>query len=272
MKTFIGTAKNIRNPIICKITAKVFDDNKKSEVLTCFSDYSSKTPLLLICGRSKDAQSEESSPIFQLHERECSLNIGDVILLEPSGQGTILFDTTSTSNAVFVTERCNSRCVMCPQPPQSDRDNYVDVALKTISLLDVETDVLGITGGEPTLVWDGLMEVLRACREYIPQTTLQLLTNAKALKDYEKAHDLVLTGGEKLMVCIPLYADISILHDQIVGSKGAFWETLEGIHNLARLDVSIELRNVITKMNYTRLPQWSEFVCKNLPFIKNPLS
>ena len=247
----------------------MFDDSKKSGVLACFSDRSSKTPSLLLCEKFKDFQLEESNPIFQLHEKDCSLHIGDVILIEPSGQGTILFDTTSTSNAIFLTERCNSRCVICPQPPQSDGEDYVDVALKTISLLDIETDVLGITGGEPTLAWDGLMEVLKACEAYIPQTTLQLLTNAKVLKDYEKAHDLVSTGGKKLIVCIPLYADISILHDQIVRSKGAFWETLEGIYNLARFNVPIELRNVITKMNYTRLPQWSEFVYKNLPFINH---
>lgn len=198
-----------------------------------------------------------------------SLNIGDVILIGPSGLGTILFDATSTSNAIFLTDRCNSRCVICPQPPQSDRDDYVSLALKIIPLLNVRTDVLGITGGEPTLVWDGLMEVLKACREYIPQTTVQLLTNAKVLKDFGKANELVSTSGENLMVCIPLYSDISIIHDQIVGSKGSFWETLEGISNLARFDVPIELRNVITKINYVRLPQWSEFIYKNLPFVNH---
>ena len=57
-------------------------------------------------------------------------------------------------------------------------------------------------------------------------------------------------------------------HDQIAGAKGAYTETLQGLYNLARWYFDIELRVVLTKLNYKRLPQMAHFVYRNLPFVK----
>ena len=42
---------------------------------------------------------------------------------------------------------------------------------------------------------------------------------------------------------------------------------MKGLYNLASIGADIELRIVINKMNYQRLPQLSEFIWKNLPFV-----
>lgn len=267
MKKFEGHSNNIKRAIICRISAKLSSNRSNSELFHCVSgDDSSSSNVFISCGPIESKYIDEHTPLFQIHDPELQLNIGDIVLLEPSEKGIFLFESLSKSNALFLTERCNCRCVMCPQPPQKDREDYVSIALKTLSLLEDNTDVLGITGGEPTLVWDDLIKVIHASQTKLPDTVLQLLTNGRILKNYDKATELVSAGGKKLMVCIPLYADCSVLHDSIVNSKGAFWETIEGIYNLERLGVQVELRNVIMKVNFERLPQWSEFVYLNFPF------
>ena len=41
-----------------------------------------------------------------------------------------------------------------------------------------------------------------------------------------------------------------------------------GLYNLGRYDIGIELRVVITKMNYRRLPKLPDFIYRNLPFVE----
>ena len=65
---------------------------------------------------------------------------------------------------------------------------------------------------------------------------------------------------------IPLYSDIDVKHDYVVQAKGAFDETILGLYNLARCEVPIEIRVVVHKQTYRRLPQLAEFIYRNLPF------
>ena len=74
-------------------------------------------------------------------------------------------------------------------------------------------------------------------------------------------------AGDEFFVGVPLHSDYLKDHDAIAGSKHAFEETVYGLYNLASEGVEIELRIVINAMNYKRLPQMSEFIFKNLPFV-----
>jgi His-Xaa-Ser system radical SAM maturase HxsC len=68
------------------------------------------------------------------------------------------------------------------------------------------------------------------------------------------------------MLGIPLYSDVDSEHDYVVQAKGAFEETVLGIHNLARYCVPVEIRVVIHKQTYRRLPMLAEFIARNFPF------
>jgi len=268
MKSFRGIVKNIDKPLICKIISKdrAGDNEAIYNTQLPFSDKESYKSFS-IYGFNNTLPNDNSLPLLKLFEENVELSLGDIILLEPNGRGTVIYENNSSSNAIFLTERCNCRCVMCPQPPKFSR-KYTQLSIKTISLLTDETKVLGITGGEPTLVWKGLIEVLESCKKYIPNSCIELLTNGRIFNDYEKVQELS-DVKNNLSVCIPLYADVASLHDKIVGSKGAFWETLEGIYNLERMDIPVELRTVIIKKNYKRLPYWSEFIYRALPFVRH---
>src|ERR1700733_11107974 len=78
---------------------------------------------------------------------------GDVLLLLPSGTVNVLYRRSSAYNAILTTERCNSLCLMCSQPPRTIDDSYrVRLILRLIDLIDPECKEVGITGGEPTLL------------------------------------------------------------------------------------------------------------------------
>jgi His-Xaa-Ser system radical SAM maturase HxsC len=69
------------------------------------------------------------------------------------------------------------------------------------------------------------------------------------------------------MVGIPLYSDLSTHHDYVVQADGAFDETIRGILNLKRAQARIELRVVIHRQTYARLPHLAEFITRNLLFV-----
>lgn len=179
------------------------------------------------------------------------------------------FEIESNSNVLFVTDQCNNHCVMCCQPPKmrDDIDYYFKKNLVLIKTAPKETKNVCITGGEPTLAGDKLFDLIQIVREELPDTDIQILSNGRAFTDHSFAHQLKEIGGEKIFVGIPLHSDYAGDHDRIAGSKGAYTETMLGMYNLADEGIPIELRIVINKMNYQRLPQMAEFIFKNLYFV-----
>jgi MoaA/NifB/PqqE/SkfB family radical SAM enzyme len=70
-----------------------------------------------------------------------------------------------------------------------------------------------------------------------------------------------------MMVGIPIYSDVSTIHDYVVQSDGAFDETIRGILNLKRYGQKVEIRIVVHRQSYARLPQLAEFLARNLTFV-----
>ena len=179
------------------------------------------------------------------------------------------FDIDSNDNALFVTEQCNNNCLMCCQPPKKydDIDALYQKNIQLLQSAPQELKVLGITGGEPTLLGERLVDLILEIRKHLPDTAIQLLTNGRKFKDAEYTQRVARAAGDEFFVGVPLHSDYLKDHDAIAGSKHAFEETVYGLYNLASEGVEIELRIVINAMNYKRLPQMSEFIFKNLPFV-----
>jgi His-Xaa-Ser system radical SAM maturase HxsC len=69
------------------------------------------------------------------------------------------------------------------------------------------------------------------------------------------------------MVGIPIYSDISTIHDYVVQADGAYDETVRGVLNLKRLQQRVEVRVVVHRQTYRRLPRLAEFLARNLIFV-----
>jgi His-Xaa-Ser system radical SAM maturase HxsC len=192
---------------------------------------------------------------------------GDVVAMSPNGHVRTLYRIHSPHNAIFATDRCSSFCLMCSQPPR-DVDDSARIAehLRLIELMSPATAELGISGGEPTLMKDGLLEVIRRCKELLPRTALHILSNGRLFYYGSFARKVAEIDHPDLMIGIPLYSDIDYLHDYVVQCRGAFDDTMVGLHNLGRFGVRVEVRVVIHRLTHDRLRDLAEFIYRNLPF------
>lgn len=199
------------------------------------------------------------------------LKQGDVIRLNPSsGKLNIIHRIDSGSNIVFMTERCNSNCLMCSQPPRDVDDRYrLRDYLEAIPLMDANTVELGITGGEPGIYHQELLSIIAQCKEHLPKTSLHMLSNGRLFSYLQFALALGAVAHHDLMVGIPLYSDIASLHDYVVQAQGAFDQTIRGIINLARAGVAIEIRVVVHQQTWQRLVPLAQFIARNLPFVSH---
>lgn len=193
---------------------------------------------------------------------------GDVILLNPARETIyVLYRRGARSNSLLVTERCNSFCVMCSQPPvEREDDGRLEQLRSAIELIDRDEAQLGITGGEPTLLGEGLFSLLRSCGHHLPNTHLHVLTNGRLFSD-EALAQAASSASKKVTWGIPLYSDAPEIHDFVVQRRGAFAETMGGLLNLGRYGQSIELRIVIQRAVVPRLLQLAHFIARNLTFV-----
>lgn len=195
---------------------------------------------------------------------------GDVVLLEMySGTITVVFEKKTVHNSIFATSQCNCNCIMCPQPSNKDTKESERINLELVKFIDRSTHAIGITGGEPTLNKNRFIRLLKQCKNFLPRTQIQVLTNGILLKDMEYVKNIVSLGIDNLFFCIPLYADTDTEHNFIMQRKNAFQDTILGLYNLAAHEQSIELRVVVFSLNYRRLPQIAEFFYHNFPFVEH---
>lgn len=196
---------------------------------------------------------------------------GDVIRIRPgSTQVSILYRRGSQANSLFVTERCNSLCLMCSQPPRDEDDSWRIQELKaTIALVDRTEVQLGFTGGEPTLLGGAFADVLLAARHSLPDTHLHVLTNGRLFADAALAKRLVEAGGHQTVWAVPVYADVASQHDAIVDAAGAFEETLAGLYQLALHRARVEIRIVLHAMSIPRLRQLASMIYRRMPFVEH---
>jgi His-Xaa-Ser system radical SAM maturase HxsC len=194
---------------------------------------------------------------------------GDVLRLWPKKKEMrVLYRRNSSHNHFLLTERCNHYCLMCSQPPKAADDSWiVEDVLAAIPLIDPLTQEIGFTGGEPTLLGDDLFRILRTMKSYLPHTAIHILSNGRLFAEAKFVKRYADIRHTDMVVGIPIYSDISTIHDYVVQSDGAFDETIRGILNLKRLKQKVEIRIVIHRQTYARLPQLAEFLARNLTFV-----
>ena len=158
---------------------------------------------------------------------------------------------------------------MCPQPIDYNEGNLTEINLKLISLMDKSTTELAFNGGEPTLMGHNLFRLILTCKDLLPNTSLLLLTNGRKFSDFNYTHLYSSLLHPDITVSIPLYGDNDIEHDFIVDSKGAFDETIIGILNLASFGNPVEIRVVVHKYTYKNLLRISEYIYRNMTFVKH---
>ena len=211
----------------------------------------------------------ENTEVEFLDTQLSYLEDGDVIRVVPNSNSVrAIYRINASANFLFVTERCNSFCIMCSQPPRDIADGHlIEELIEAVPLIDKGATEIGITGGEPTLLGDRFIELLRTIKIYHSETAIHVLTNGRTFSDQFLVKQVSGLKHDDLMFGVPLYSDIPSIHDFVVQADGAFDEAIKGILNLKRYSQKVEIRVVIHKQTYNRLPQLAEFIGRNLQFV-----
>lgn len=220
-------------------------------------------------GRSSSLPALGDKSVVRLPKEFTYLNDGDIVRISPGRNHVkVLFRKGASINSFLLTERCNNLCLMCSQPPRNVQDGWlVDEILQVLQLIDFDVPEIMFSGGEPTLLGERFFELVRASKSYLPRTALHVLSNGRTFSDPRFAQSLAEIEHPDLMIGIPLYSDLSHVHDFVVQADGAYDETIRGILNLKNAGVPVEIRVVLHKQTVPRLIALAEFLTRNLLFV-----
>jgi His-Xaa-Ser repeat-associated downstream radical SAM protein len=264
-----GKAVNIFEPIVAKVTR---DRNsfEPGQILLCDESFIINDGLFCAVLSTLSIPFHDRKYVHEVKQLS-HLCEGDIVVINTDGIINTLYRKNSFQNFLLVTERCNSNCLMCSQPPKDKEDiPYLNkLHQQLIPLIPKDCPEIGITGGEPTLMGDLFFELLKQIKSVLPETEVHCLTNGRSFAWKNFANKLGSLKMERLMLGIPLYSDFDQVHDYIVQAKGAYQQTLRGLYNLAANNVRIEIRVVLHQQTIPRLTKLARFIYKNLPFVEH---
>lgn len=203
---------------------------------------------------------------IQLMEDEISdfSCLGNGSILEMSaGSAFVCFDIDSPDNAIFITNQCNSSCIMCPVSEISRKTSSIERIenlLKICKHIPNYEHHITITGGEPFLLKEEIFELFNYLKCNLNRIDYLLLTNGRALSNEKYFDRFMETIPSKIIVGIPVHGCDAETHDKITRAPGSFDQTVKGIKRLLGTNVRIELRIVVSKLNLEYIDKIVDFV------------
>lgn len=191
----------------------------------------------------------------------------DVVSVNENGNIQIVFQDSSSDNVLFITNKCNSNCIMCPDSNahrRRDLGNQKTRLERIIGLMPSDTPHITITGGEPTLLkWD-FIDILAQCKEKFTQTNFLMLSNGRTLSNNEYREAFLESLPNHFRLAVPIYGSNAFDHDRITRAEGSFAQTMYALSHLQK-HLDLEIRIVVMRNNYQKLPHIAEFLVQNLP-------
>ncbi len=122
---------------------------------------------------------------------------GDVLELDVLRQhAAVRYRRGDKGNVLFATERCNSFCLMCSQPPRDIQDGWrVEQLCSLVELIDEALP--GHQRRRADLAGRGFARVIAKCAQALPATHRHVLSNGRLLSDTRLAD----SRAPKLLGC-----------------------------------------------------------------------
>lgn len=267
MRQYNGIASNINSSILGQVTRSRLSLFRGKSVLVA-QDVSLMSAKGFACLITNNVHNKSALPYVKTSlEVMESLEEGDCVLINKDGSIKVVWDKKDSANSLLLTEKCDCRCIMCPQPPKAHDKQLIEISKQILNIVKIRsTDNICLTGGEPTLLKDDLFNILDIINKKHPKATIMMLTNGKSFADLEFTKNFISVRPKNFLTCVSLHSDVDEIHDRIVGVKGSFYRTAMGLQNLARFREKIEIRIVVNRFNVQRLESFATFIQRNFPF------
>lgn len=271
--TTAGSARNFAGAIVGRITTDNLPLSSRGIHIRLFPEGANQTNDVggYRAILSHDHFQTDRPVVDRLRDSDHLTN-GDVVVLEgSSGFVRSLYRPYDRHHSLFVTERCSSNCLMCSQPPKdkNDVELLTERNRELIQLMDPGPDYLTITGGEPTLLGDHLFSLIEQLKTALPRTEVHVLTNGRTFAWPKYSQRFSSLEHPNISLGVPLYSDCAGEHDYIVQAKGAFDQTMMGLHQAARNGIRTEIRVVLHRLTIPRLVPLMEYIYRNLSFVEH---
>lgn len=199
------------------------------------------------------------------------LSDGDILTIAGDGVAFRLYANQEHDATIFMTGHCNSNCIMCPTSDGERQTSYGlpdEELLAYVDILPADITHIVVTGDEPTLRPALFLQVMAKIAVRFPNTEVLLLTNGRSLSVTSFFTKFCQQCPSHLCVAIPLHGDTAALHDSITRAPGSFLQTDRALKNLLQAGISVEIRVVITKLNYLHLGQIADRIIEEYPTVR----
>lgn len=161
---------------------------------------------------------------------------------------------------ILLNYNCNAACAFCSQGSFDKSLNapFSLIAREIYMAKKKGFARLGFSGGEPTANRNLIKAVSLA--KSLGFHFIRVQTNGIRLKDKSFCSSLVRSG---LVFCkFSFTSDDPVIHDELIGVKGAWDSALKGVENLKKLKIRLGNNIVVNRYNYNRLKDIVEFFLK----------
>lgn len=183
------------------------------------------------------------------------------------GHLSFFYSPSSQDNTFFLTNRCNSNCIMCPSSENSRTIPFnLDPLLieEEIKCLPPDAGNIVITGGEPFLVTPSLMALLDGLKRFSNDTRYLLLTNGRALCIPEIVAEFLFHKPDHVILGIPVHGSTPEIHDLITQAPGSFAQTWAALRIAKMHNIPLELRIVVSALNLTDITTLADSIVSEL--------
>lgn len=157
---------------------------------------------------------------------------------------------------------CNHRCFFCPCgekselrafAPKEQHINAIEVGIR-----EQHIDQITLSGGEPTL-HPNFHDILRFCVDHGLRVTV--LSNGDSLGNMENAQKLFGDiDRHAVSVTTAIHSDLAEWHEKVTEVTGSYHRTIQGLLNLINMGFGVTVKQVLSRWNYQRLPDFVEFL------------
>jgi len=157
---------------------------------------------------------------------------------------------------LILTYRCQNRCEHCYNEPRQLKELTVEQWKEVISKVwKIGIPHVVFTGGEPTL-YPGLVDLIVKSEQFGQVTGL--VTNGRKLREPGFLKELVIKGLDHVQITVLSHQEE--IHDTLVGERGAWRETVEGLKIAVSEDVYLTTNTTIMRSNASGIEETMRFL------------